>query len=64
MCIRDRLFVCSLLTAQTQSDDGMNKAFMFWKEGKSTEASDLFERIASAEKDNWLPCLLYTSRCV
>lgn len=49
------LFVCSLLTAQTQYEDGMNKAFMFWKEGKSTEASDLFERIASAEKDNWLP---------
>lgn len=49
------LFVCSLLTAQTQYEDGMNKAFMFWKEGKSTEASDLFERIASVEKNNWLP---------
>ena len=49
------LFVCSLLTAQTQYEDGMTKAFMFWKEGKSTEASDLFERIASVEKNNWLP---------
>ncbi|HEX9151398.1 MAG TPA: hypothetical protein VF842_04905 [Flavobacterium sp.] len=49
------LFVCSLLTAQGQFEQGMGKAFGLWKEGKNTEASDLFERIAAAEKTNWLP---------
>ena len=48
-------FICSLVTAQTQYEQGMGKALGFWKEGKSTEAISLFERIASAEKDNWLP---------
>ena len=33
----------------------MQKALSLWGEGKSTEASALFERIASAEKTNWLP---------
>jgi hypothetical protein len=49
------LFICSLLSAQTQFEQGMGKAFSFWKEGKNTEASDLFERIAAAEKTSWLP---------
>ena len=48
-------FVTSLVSAQTQFEQGMGKAFGLWKEGKSTEASDLFERIASAEKTSWLP---------
>ena len=38
-----------------QYEQGMGKAFGLWKEGKSTEASDLFERIAAAEPNNWLP---------
>lgn len=42
-------------TAQTAYEKGMTKAFALWKEGKSTEASNLFERISKAEKDNWLP---------
>lgn len=41
--------------AQGQFEQGMTKAFALWKEGKTTEASAMFERIASAEKDNWLP---------
>ena len=49
------LFVCSLLSAQAQFEQGMGKAFGLWKEGKNTEASDLFERMAGAEKDSWLP---------
>lgn len=49
------LFVCSLLSAQGQFEQGMGKAFGLWKEGKNTEASDLFERMAGAEKDSWLP---------
>lgn len=49
------LFVSSLLSAQGQFEQGMGKAFQLWGEGKNSEASDLFERIASAEKSSWLP---------
>jgi hypothetical protein len=49
------LFISSFLSAQGQYEQGMGKAFGLWKEGKNAEASDLFERIASAEKSNWLP---------
>jgi hypothetical protein len=49
------LFICSLLSAQTQFEQGMGKAFGLWKEGKNTEASAMFERIAAAEKSSWLP---------
>lgn len=49
------LFVCSILSAQTKYEEGMKKAFQLWGEGKNTEASAMFERIASAEKNNWLP---------
>lgn len=49
------LLICSILTAQGQFEQGMGKAFQLWGEGKNTEASDLFERIASAEKTSWLP---------
>lgn len=48
-------FICTMLTAQTQYEQGMGKALGLWEEGKSNEASALFERIASAEKDNYLP---------
>ncbi|MND78311.1 hypothetical protein D3C80_700220 [compost metagenome] len=49
------LFIFSLVSAQGQFEQGMGKAFGLWKEGKNTEASDLFERIAAAEKNSWLP---------
>ena len=49
------LFICSLLSAQGQFEQGMGKAFQLWGEGKNTEASDLFERIAAGEKTSWLP---------
>lgn len=49
------LFICSLLSAQTQFEQGMGKAFGLWKEGKNAEASAMFERIAAAEKTSWLP---------
>lgn len=49
------LFICTALSAQTQYETGMNQAFKLWSDGKASEASALFERIASAEKDNWLP---------
>ncbi len=44
-----------VITAQDKYTQGMEKAFTLWQENKSTEAVALFERIAQAEKDNWLP---------
>lgn len=49
------LIFTSLVSAQDQYAKGMQKAFELWGEGKTTDASNLFERIASAEMDNWLP---------
>ncbi len=50
------LFLVSTITfAQDQYSKGMQKAFQLWGEGKTVDASNLFERIANAEMDNWLP---------
>jgi len=49
------LLVTSLSNAQGQFEQGMQKAFQLWGEGKPAEASAMFERIASAEKNFWLP---------
>ncbi|ESU26259.1 hypothetical protein FLJC2902T_27390 [Flavobacterium limnosediminis JC2902] len=51
------LFICGLAFAQapTPYEQGMGKAMGLWKEGKATEATAIFERIASVEKTNWLP---------
>jgi len=49
------LFLVVLVSAQGQYEQGMAKAFQLWGEGKSTEASAMFERIAAAEKNSWLP---------
>lgn len=48
-------FICSLLSAQTQYEQGMGKAMQLWGAGNDTEAVATFERIASVEKTNWLP---------
>ena len=48
------LSVAELVSAQTNYDKGMQKAFQLWG-SEPIEASNLFERIASAESDNWLP---------
>ncbi len=49
-------FVATIVTVNAQQfEQGMGKAFGLWKEGKSAEASAMFERIASAEKNSWLP---------
>ena len=42
-------------TAQSPYEDGMKKAFELWGENNMVEASNLFERIATAEKENWIP---------
>jgi len=48
------LFVTGVLTSQTNYEKGMQKAFELWG-SNPMEASNLFERIATAEPDNWLP---------
>lgn len=47
--------VTSMLSAQNNYEKGMQKAFDLWEEQKIEDAVNLFERIASAEPDNWLP---------
>ena len=49
------LFATSLTNAQGNYEKGMQKAFEFWGNNETVEASNLFERIAAAEPDNWLP---------
>jgi len=49
------LLVSTISVAQDQYTKGMQKAFKLWGEGKTTEASNMFERISNAEMDNWLP---------
>lgn len=41
--------------SQTAYEKGMQTAMGLWSEGKNSEAIAMFERIAAAEKDNWLP---------
>jgi len=48
-------------TAQTKYEKGMTKAFELWQAEKPWEAVNLFERIANAEPDNWLP-LFYVAQ--
>jgi len=42
-------------SGKTKYQKGMTKAFDLWKNDKPWEAANLFERIATAEPDNWLP---------
>ncbi len=49
------ILVCGFSNAQGQFEQGMGKAMQLWGEGKNTEASAMFERIASAEKASYLP---------
>ncbi|HMR17289.1 MAG TPA: hypothetical protein PKD13_12500, partial [Mariniflexile sp.] len=48
------VLISTLAKAQTNYEQGMQKAFQLWGTNP-TEASNMFERIASAEPDNWLP---------
>ena len=52
------LFAILMTTVGVTQDKytkGMQKAFELWGAQKTTEASNMFERIATAELDNWLP---------
>lgn len=48
-------FISFSSMAQGNYEKGMAKAFELWSSQKPTEAANMFERIASVEKDNWLP---------
>lgn len=49
------LIVSTVSMAQDAYTKGMQKAFQLWGEGKTVEAANMFERVANAEMDNWLP---------
>lgn len=49
------LMVSGMLQAQTNYEEGMNRGMELWNQGQTEEASGLFERIAAAEGENWLP---------
>ncbi|PVW15709.1 hypothetical protein [Marixanthomonas spongiae] len=49
------LFISALGFSQTKYETGMQKAFELWQANKPWEAANLFERIAQAEPDKWLP---------
>jgi hypothetical protein len=44
-----------MVSAQTNFEKGMEKAFNLWQENKVDEAENMFERISNAETDQWLP---------
>lgn len=46
--------ISGIVSAQSNYEKGMQKAFELWGTNP-IEASNLFERIAAAETDNWLP---------
>jgi hypothetical protein len=49
------LFAAIGLNAQTQYEQEMTRALELWEDQKPEEAANLFERIAGAEAENWLP---------
>ncbi len=49
------LFTATIINAQAAYEKGMTKAFELWENNKQDEAINFFERIAKAEKENWLP---------
>jgi len=49
------ILVSAFALGQDSYTKGMQKAFQLWEEGKTADASNTFERIATAEPDNWLP---------
>ncbi|MCT4628772.1 hypothetical protein [Winogradskyella sp.] len=49
------LMIAGTAQAQTNFEKGMAKAFELWETNKWDEAENMFERIAKAEEDEWLP---------
>ena len=63
LLITSQILICS---AQGRYEKGMSEALQLWGQQKPMEAVALFERIASVEKENWLPRyyigLIYTTQ--
>jgi len=63
LLITSQILMCS---AQSKYEKGMSEALQLWGDQKPMEAIALFERIASVEKENWLPKyymgLIYTTK--
>ena len=49
------LLVSSIMQAQSNFEQGMEKSLQLMRSGNFQESEQLLERIASAEKDQWLP---------
>ena len=49
------IIVSSITNAQNNFEKGMQKAFEFWGNNQWEDAENLFERIANAESNQWLP---------
>lgn len=49
------ILITGMTQAQTNYEKGMSKAFELWSSDKADEAENMFERIAKAEPELWLP---------
>lgn len=49
------LLITGIAQGQNNYEEGMNKAFENWKNNNTSEAVNLFERIAAVETTNWIP---------
>ena len=49
------LVITGFTQGQTNFEKGMTKAFELWQDDKTDEAENMFERIAKAEPEEWLP---------
>ena len=49
------ILISGFAAAQGKFEQAMGQSMKLWGEGKNTEASDMFARIASAEPSSWLP---------
>lgn len=49
------MFITGLITGQSNYEKGMEKALELMSKGQFSDAENLFERIANAEPDQWLP---------
>ena len=49
------LVITGVAQGQTNFEKGMAKAFELWEADKWEQAENMFERIANAEKEEWLP---------
>lgn len=47
--------ISGLIQGQGNFEQEMDNAFQLWEEGKNDEAAALFEKVASKEKESWLP---------